>query len=130
MPRISPPELDFEFPGPYWSIKTTDRPISRRLRAVHPPNTPAPTIAMSAVTLFALDGCDCGPCGSPVARRTAAPPTASVPALTPALRNIRRFMRASSKALLVAADPCVGPGADTRVRPYTEVIQPISVSPT
>src|SRR6266404_4391628 len=96
---MSPPELDFEFPGPYWSIMITDKPISLRWRAVQPPKTPAPRTATSAVTAPPARGtaCEAGACDAPdAARRTALPPMANVPALTPAVfMNVRRFIRPS-----------------------------------
>src|SRR4051812_36477808 len=46
MMRVSPPELDFELPGPHASIKVTRAPPRKRCSAVQPPNAPAPITAI------------------------------------------------------------------------------------
>src|SRR6184192_4834812 len=43
MMRVSPPELEREFPGPHASSSVTFAPFSRSCSAVQPPNAPAPT---------------------------------------------------------------------------------------
>src|SRR5690349_7686737 len=48
MTRVSPPELAREFPGPHASTRVTRAPRRRSMRAVHPPNAPAPTTTTEA----------------------------------------------------------------------------------
>src|SRR5213595_834303 len=43
MMRVSPPELEREFPGPQASSSVTFAPFSRSCSAVQPPKAPAPT---------------------------------------------------------------------------------------
>src|SRR5712691_4321797 len=43
MTRVSPPELARELPGPQASTRVTRAPRRSSMRAVHPPNAPAPT---------------------------------------------------------------------------------------
>src|SRR5713101_2342033 len=43
MTRVSPPEEARELPGPQASTSVTLAPRRRSIKAVHPPNAPAPT---------------------------------------------------------------------------------------
>ena len=56
MTRVSPPELEREFPGPHESTRVTCAPGRRRCRAVQPPKAPAPTTAAGRIATYELTG--------------------------------------------------------------------------
>src|SRR2546422_4824048 len=54
MPRVSPPELAREWPGPQASTRVTRVPRRSRWSAVQPPNAPAPTTTTCRCLLIGI----------------------------------------------------------------------------
>src|SRR6185503_10473949 len=107
-PRVSSPDVERAFPGPYESTSVTFAPIFRRFIAVKLPHAPAPMTTMSGDALADLTDERRGRSpGTLVAAMASEPPTNKRPAPAPAtLMNSRRGSEESPAVFSV--EPGVG----------------------